>query len=195
MDQNPCTSIKKLKGSIPYDPWSWEDIFFFRDNVSVPQLWWVAALALYTGQRKSDVLKMGKNHIKDGLIRIKQDKTDKPLWLPIHKDLQEIVENIPKSESTTILTNTKGRPWKSGFGASWSKEMAKNIFGPLRDKGLVFHGFRKSAVICLLESGCTSAEVSAVTGQSMQMDEHYAIQVNQKKLARNAILKWEGATK
>ena len=46
----------------------------------------------------------------------------------------------------------------------------------------------------LLEAGCTTAEVQAITGQSMQMVEHYAKQVNQKKLAASAILKWENAT-
>jgi len=36
--------------------------------------------------------------------------------------------------------------------------------------------------------------VQAITGQSLQMVEHYARQVNQKKLARSAILKWESAS-
>jgi hypothetical protein len=48
-------------------------------------------------------------------------------------------------------------------------------------------------VVMLLEVGCTTAEVQAITGQSMQMVEHYAKQVNQKKLAAAAILKWENA--
>lgn len=63
----------------------------------------------------------------------------------------------------------------------------------LRDRKLVFHGLRKSAVVFLLEAGATTAEVQAITGQSMQMVEHYAKQVNQQKLAAAAILKWEAA--
>lgn len=43
----------------------------------------------------------------------------------------------------------------------------------------------------LLEAGCTDAEVAAITGQSRQMVEHYARLVNQERLARTAILKWE----
>jgi biotin operon repressor len=50
---------------------------------------------------------------------------------------------------------------------------------------------RKSAVVFLLEAGCTDAEVSAITGQSRQMVEHYGRQLNQKKLAASAVLKWE----
>jgi hypothetical protein len=35
--------------------------------------------------------------------------------------------------------------------------------------------------------------VSAIAGQSRQMVEHYAKQVNRKKLAAAAVLKWEDA--
>src|SRR5262245_22172980 len=44
-----------------------------------------------------------------------------------------------------------------------------------------------------LEAGCTDAETAAITGQSRDMVEHYAKQVNQKRLAAAAILKWETA--
>lgn len=60
----------------------------------------------------------------------------------------------------------------------------------LRKHRLVFHGLRKSAVVFLLEAGCSDAETA---GQSRDMVEHYAKQVNQKKLAAAAILKWEAA--
>jgi hypothetical protein len=59
----------------------------------------------------------------------------------------------------------------------------------LRSKRLVIHGLRKSAVVFLLEAGCTDAEVSAITG----LAEHYAKQVNHRRLAAAAILKWEAA--
>jgi len=61
----------------------------------------------------------------------------------------------------------------------------------LKEQGLVFHGFRKSAVVFLLEAGCTDAQVSAITGQTREMVEHYSLMVNQKRLAKEAILKWE----
>ena len=92
-----------------------------------------------------------------------------------------------------LLTNTRGQPWtKCGFKASWQKAL-RGPLAPIREAGLVFHGLRKSAVVMLLEVGCTTAEVQAITGQSMQMVAHYAKQVNQKTLAASAILKWERA--
>ena len=59
--------------------------------------------------------------------------------------------------------------------------MQRREFVPFKRHRLVFHGLRKSAVVFLVEAGCTTAEVSAITGQSLQMVEHYyAEQVNQR---------------
>lgn len=188
---NPCTHIKKLKAGEGYAPWSWEAIQHFREHAQ-PELWWAAALALYTGQRQADVLAMKWSDIEDGLIAVKQDKTGKQLWLPIHQDLQALLDTIPR-RSVFILTTTRCQPWGSGFNASWRKQLAKPLMEPVKDKGLVFHGLRKSSVVLLLEAGCTDAEVSAITGQSRDMVVHYAREVNQKRLAAAAILKWEHA--
>jgi len=64
-------------------------------------------------------------------------------------------------------------------------------FAELREQRCIFHGLRKSSVVMLLEAGCTDAEVSAITGQSREMVEHYARAVNQKKRAAAALLKCE----
>ena len=190
---NPCRHVRKLKVGEGYAPWSWEHIRHFEDQVSTPELWWAAALALYSGQRQADDLTMQWNDVAQGLVHVVQEKTGKKLWITMHKELRDILTVIPK-RATSILTSTRGTPWTSdGFRASWGKEMRRSSMKPLKDAGLVFHGLRKSAVVFLLEAGCTDAEVSAITGQSRQMVEHYARQVNQRKLAASAILKWEAA--
>ena len=56
---------------------------------------------------------------------------------------------------------------------------------------LVPHGLRKNAVIALLEAGCTVAETAAITGQTFNMVEQYARQVDQRRLGDAAILKFE----
>ncbi len=190
---NPCRHIRKLRIGEGYAPWTWEHIARFREQVSRPELWWAAALALYSGQRQHDDLTMQWSDCADGLISVVQEKTGKKLWIAMHRDLRSIVADIPR-RATTILTNQRGLPWTSdGFRASWTKELARPVMAPIREAGLVFHGLRKSAVVFLLEAGSTDAEVSAITGQSRQMVEHYARQVNQKKLATSAVLKWEAS--
>jgi len=191
---NPCRHIRKLRGGGEYAPWTWDHIVHFRDRVSYPELWWGAALALYSGQRQSNVLRMPWSDSGDNLISVVQDKTGKKLSIPMHRDLRAELPAIPR-RATTILTSTRGLPWTGdGFRASWNKEMARAEMAPIREAGLVFHGLRKSAVVFLLEAGCTDAEVSAITGQSRQMVEHYARMVNQRKLAAAAVLKWEAAS-
>lgn len=188
-DINPCREIGNLAKTDGYVPWDWEDIEHARKALP-KHLWWAAALALYTGQRQSDVLEMNWGAITRGEIAVRQSKTNKSLLIPLHNELIPIIEEIPRT-ATRILTNSRGLPWKKGFRAAWKKAMNRPTFASFRERRLVFHGLRKSAVVMLLESGCTDGEVAAVTGQSRQMVEHYSVLVNQRRLARAAILKWQ----
>lgn len=182
---NPCREVKLLKGGEGYAPWPKEIIDVARKELR-EDLWWCVALALYTGQRLSDVLAMRWDHIVDGRIAVVQKKTKKRLLIPIHKDLRAILDTIPK-RAVTILTTSEGTPWRGGFQAVWRKHRPRAV----AEAGLVFHGLRKSAVVTLLEAGCTTAMVQSVTGQSLQMVEHYAKGVDQQRLADAAILAWE----
>lgn len=183
---NPCREIRMLKGGDPYEPWPWEMIELACETMP-SRFWWFVALALYTGQRRGDVLEMSWRALRGDMIAVKQEKTDKPLLLPIHRDLRPVLDAIPRV-GDTILVNERGRAWTGdGFSASWRKIVPKEI----EERGLVLHGLRKSAVCFLLEAGATDAEVCAVTGQSREMVEHYSKQVNQAKLAAAALLKWE----
>ena len=107
---NPCKHVRKLKGGDGYEPWSWEHILHFREHVSKPELWWAAALALYSGQRQSDDIAMLWSGLSDGLMSVVQEKTGKKLRIAVHRDLQCVLADIPR-RATTILTNTRGRPW------------------------------------------------------------------------------------
>ena len=148
--------------------------------------------------------------INEGLIAVVQGKTTKKLRIPVHKQLKVLLATLEarlrerrgdtgrdldlRYCHESILLNTRGKPWTpDGFKASWSEQLNKPIMDELRRRQLVFHGLRKSAVVFLLEAGCTDAETTAITGQSRDMVEHYAKQVNQRKLAAAAILKWEEA--
>lgn len=181
---NPCREVKLLRGSEAYAPWPWDVIVQARQELR-PDLRWAMELALYTGQRQGDVLAARWDALSAGAIAVRQEKTGKALTIPLHRDLKAVLDTIPK-RAVTILTTQSGRPWtKAGFRATWQDQRPDCI------KGLVFHGLRKSAVVFLLEAGATTAEVAAITGQSLQMVEHYARAVNQQRLAAAAVLKWE----
>jgi integrase len=188
---NPCREVRPLKGGPGYAPWSW-DVITAAERELVAKgrqdLWWAVALALYTGQRLGDCLAMKWSALSDlGVIAVTQGKTGKDLLIPAHERLAALLATIPR-RAVTILTSTEGTPWQ-GFQTAWRKHRPRAVV----EQGLVFHGLRKSAVVTLLEAGCTEAETAAVTGQSAAMVAHYAKGVNQQKLAASAILKWERA--
>ena len=201
---NPCEHVRKLKIGEGWEAWPWEAIELVEKH-GPPWMWQAVAVALYTGQRQADVLAMSRAKIRNGQIEVRQEKTGRHLVIPAHQKLLSVLASM-KQDTVQVLTNTRGLPWtQNGFRASWNGllEAPQQKHGmlprphplwPIKRAGFVFHGLRKSAVVTLLEAGCTTAEVQAITGQSMQMVEHYAKQVNQKKLAASAILKWENAT-
>ena len=186
---NPCRGVRKLKGGDPYEPWPWDVIDIVKSKAR-PDVWSVVALALYTGQRLGDTLKMRRDAVQHGLISVKQEKTSKRLLIPIHRELRPTIESIDH-DAMTILASTKGTPWtRDGFQTTWNKRRPQII----RDQRLVFHGLRKTSVIALLEAGCTDAQVASISGHSREMVEHYSVQVNQEKLAREAMRMWENGT-
>ena len=74
------------------------------------------ALLLYTGQRGSDVVGMGRQHVRDGAILVQQIKTGVRLEIPIYADLAEIIAATP-SAGLAFLANDHGRPFTIGhFG-------------------------------------------------------------------------------
>src|SRR5260221_54465 len=67
-------------------------------------------LLLDTGQRRSDVVKMGRQPIRDGVLTVKQQKTGKPLAIPVHPNLQ-VVLDATASEHLTFLVTATGKPY------------------------------------------------------------------------------------
>lgn len=80
---NPCLIVPQLGRSKPYPAWPWESIEVVREK-GPQELWWATALALYSGQRQGDVLRMKWSDIRDGYMSVIQEKTDKPLQVLIH---------------------------------------------------------------------------------------------------------------
>ena len=68
------------------------------------------ALVLYSGQRVSDVVPMGRQHVSDDLIQVRQQKTRTSLRIPIHPVLQAVLDATPSSHLTFLVTRRE-RPY------------------------------------------------------------------------------------
>ena len=78
-------------------------------------------LALWTGQRQGDLLRLPWSSYDRTHIRLQQRKTGARVVIPVGTPLKAALDVTPKV-STIILTNSDGKPWTSdGFRASWRK--------------------------------------------------------------------------
>jgi integrase len=186
-EDNPVRGIRKIANSQPYEPWPAEAIAKILTKAE-PRIVDAVTALLYTGQRIGDVVEMKRQDLAEGKIRVVQKKTQKRLWIPSHPKLTRHFLERKVQGIGPLLVNLSGE--------GWTVDGLKGALADAReDLGLsewVPHGLRKNAVNALLEAGCTVNEVSAVTGQTPQMVEHYAQQVNQLKLAEKAMEKWGG---
>jgi integrase len=58
------------------------------------------ALLLYTGQRRGDVIRMGRQHVKSGFLTVRQGKTGATIAIPIHSALQAILASSDARQMT-----------------------------------------------------------------------------------------------
>jgi integrase len=150
-------------------------------------------LALWTGQRQGDLLRLPWSAYDGTHIRLRQGKTGARIMIPVGAPLKAVLDATPR-RSTLILTNTDNRPWTSdGFRSSWRKACAAAGV-----TGVTFHDLRGTAVTRLALAGCTEAEIASITGHSLRdvgaiLDAHYLHR--DPELAGKAIAKLETRTK
>jgi integrase len=198
---DPTRDVKtiKSKGTGAHS-WSETEIAQFEAHHPAgtrPRL--AMALMLYTGQRRGDVVGMGRQHIgrhvgdddvARDMISVRQEKTGTLLDIPLHADLAAIIAAMP-SEHLTYLTTQFDKPFTSaGFG-NWFREQCDAA-------GLAHcsaHGLRKAAARRLAEAGCSAHEIAAITGHaSLREIVRYTKAADQKRLAVSAMAKVKART-
>jgi integrase len=184
--RNPLSKIDKLKEGPGFRQWP-DNVISAVVATASKEVRWMVQLALYTGQRPGDVLKMLWSDYDGQGIQVVQQKTGAKVWIPAHRDLQALLDEIPK-RALVILTTVRGRPWKrANYG-----EVVRAAVQAAGFKGYTLHGLRKNATTRLLEAGCTTAEVQAITGHAtIAMVEHYAKAINQRRMGQSAVTKLE----
>jgi integrase len=190
---NPCERGGRLyRGSRADKIWTTADEAAFLKrapkHLHLPLL-----LALWTGQRQGDLLRLPWSAYDGSRIRLRQSKTGTPISFKVGAPLKAALDAAPK-HCPIILTNSEGKPWTSdGFRASWGK--ACKASGVV---GVTFHDLRGTAVTRLALVGCTEAQIAAITGHSLRdvcsiLDANYLHR--DPALADAAITKLERGTK
>jgi integrase len=141
------------------------------------------ALMLYTGQRKSDAVKMGWQHVKANRIAVVQKKTGSMVDIPIHPELKRVLEGTPRGNLTFLMTE-HGRPFTAnGFG-NWMRDRCDEAGLPQ----CTSHGLRKAMAKRLAEAGCSVNEIMAITGHATEGEViRYTKEARKTLLADNAM--------
>lgn len=191
---NPAHRVKPLKrGTLP----AWNEAVLAEAMARLPEVYRRAAvLAVYTAQRRGDLIAMTWSQYDGRCIRLRQQKdrsTEKPvLTIPVHASLKRELDawKAEGRKATTILTNTRGQPWTPEH---LSREFGRQV----KALGLgryTLHGLRKLAATRLAQAGCSVHEIAAIGGwRSLSMVQHYTKTVEQETMAQAAIVRLENA--
>jgi integrase len=156
---NPCAKGGKLyHGTRVNKVWDDEHVSRFL-QIAPPYLRLAMLLAINTGQRQGDLLRLPWSAYDGKHIKLRQRKTSAYVPIPVADELKAVLDATPR-QSPIMLTNSEGKPWsESGFQSAWGKvTMRAGI------RGLTFHDLRGTAVVTLARAGCNEVEIYSITG-------------------------------
>ncbi len=183
---NPATGIKRqrTKGE-GWQPWSEPDIARYEarwEPGSRARLALVLLLAV--GQRRGDVVRMGRPHVRGGMLDVRQSKTGTSLRIPMLPELVDELERHPTDRMTFLLT-AEGKAFTPAGFSNWFRECCRAAGLNRRSA----HGLRKASATRLAEAGATIHQLMAIFGwKSIDEAEVYTRSVDQVRLATSAMV-------
>lgn len=185
---DPTASVERpqrVRDDEGHKVWSEEDVTAYRKKWLVgsrERLWFELLYA--TGLRRGDVVRVGKQHIRDGILSIKTEKTGMEVNLPLDATILKLIEIGPTAD-LALVCGKNGKPL--------TKETFGNFFRQAcMDAGVKVraHGVRKHAATLRADHGYTEAELEAHFGWTGgYMASLYTRSANRKKLAKDAAKK------
>lgn len=186
---NPAREVAYIKtDSTGYHSWTPDEVRQFEERHPVGTKARLAlALLLFTGQRRSDITRLGRQHLRNGRLTFTQFKGRKrnptQLTLPIIPALQRVIDASPCGD-LTFLVNDFQRPFTdAGFGnkfRQWCNEADL--------KNCSAHGLRKAGAAMAANNGATTRQLMAIFGwSSSKMADFYSRGADQRRLAEAAM--------
>lgn len=188
-DDNPAKDV-------PYFPsrpegfhtWTIEEVDqFVRRHPPGTKAHLALSLLLLTGVRRSDVVRLGRQMVRDGWLSFVEFKrrnvAPKTRDIPILPQLQAAIDAVP-ADNLTFLVTEYGRPYSAaGFG-NWFRRRCD-------EAGLTHcaaHGLRKAGATIAAQNGATAHQLMAIFGwASIAQAQHYTLRVDRRRLAGEAM--------
>jgi len=168
--------------SVGFEAWTEEEVVAYEERwpEGTKERVWLHVL-LYTGLRRGDAVRIGRQHVRDGVAPIRTEKTGTEVSIPILPVLAETLAIGPTGD-LALIAGEAGKPLtKESFGNMF--RVACNAAGVKKSA----HGVRKIGATRAAEAGATVAELEALfgwTGGTMAM--LYTKTADRKRLAKSA---------
>jgi len=179
------SNLPRPRNTVGFQVWTDADIAAYEAcwAAGTRERVWLHVL-LYTGLRRGDAVRLGRQHVRDGVATLRTEKTGVEVYIPIRQELAETLRQGPTGDLTFIVGLT-GRPLtKESFGNMF--RVACGAAGV--DKSA--HGLRKIDATRHAESGATVAELDARFGWTGgKTSSHYTRSADRKRLALSAAKK------
>lgn len=187
---NPAKVVQRPKENpaAGFHSWTPDEVAQFEKRHAVGTKARLAlALFLFTGQRKSDVVLFGRQHVRAGFLTFTQRKNRNrnpvKLELPLLPVLQSIIDTSPCGDLTFLVTEF-GKPFSAkGFGAkfrAWCDEAGL--------PHCTAHGLRKAGAVIAAHNGATPHQLMAIFGwRTLKEAERYTRAAEQKRIAVTAM--------
>lgn len=180
---DPTAGVKNppRRKSVGFIPWTEDDVAAYEERwpVGTRQRVWLDVL-LYTGLRRGDAVRLGRQHVRDGVATLKTEKGSftVTVTLPILPVLAATLAQGPCGD-LTFIAGANGSPLtKESFGNEF--RAACRLAGVSGSA----HGVRKIAATRAANSGATVAQLEAIFGWSGgQMASLYTRSADRKRLA------------
>jgi integrase len=177
----------RKRGSEGYIAWTEDDMAAYerRWPIGTRQRVWLDVIA-YTGLRKGDAVRLGRQHVRDGVASLKTEKSGfrVPVMLPILPQLAATLDAGPCGDLTFIVGESGHPLTKEGFGNLFRAACkAAGVPGSA-------HGVRKIAATRAANAGATVAQLEAIFGWSGGgMAALYTRSADRRRLAAEAMHK------
>ena len=131
----------------------------------------IVIVALNTGMRKTEILLLKWQQIRDGFIYLTETKSDVPRQIPLNETLKELFQSIPRYlKSEYVFCNSDGEPFKDvarhGFNTAVKKAGIENFH---------FHDLRHTFASKLVKKGVSLIAVQKLLGhKDIKMTMRYS---------------------
>ena len=186
---NPAAGVKYpgKKSREGFPVWTEDEVKAYeaRWPLGTRERVWLAVL-LYTGLRRGDAVRLGHQHVRDGIATIRTEKSQGSIEvaIPLLAPLLEALQAGPTGD-LAFICGAYGRPLtKESFGNLFRK--ACNAAGVRKSA----HGVRKIGATRAANNGATVAELEAIFGWTGgNMASLYTRAADRRRLAQEAISK------